>query len=600
MQHTIMTFRQPEKKWQIRELPSDTSETQVKNIAQSFNVPEPIARIIALRGILHEQSINEFLAPSLTQLPRPQLMKGMNEAVVILLEALKFQKPITIFGDFDADGVTATAVLSLFFTDLGVPLHVYIPDRMTEGYGLNSKAVKKICDHNISKWGDAGTLLTVDCGISDADVIGEAKELGFKVIITDHHKPPEKLPLADAILNPLQHDCPFPCKNLAGVGVAFYLLLGIRSELVAKKHWPEDKIPNLKSFMDLVAIGTVADQVPVTGCNRIIVKAGLEILNMIGRVGLVELLDISKSYARAVSVEDIAFRIAPRINAVGRIGSAHKAVKLMTTSIREEAQQFAGELEEANNARKSIEANIVSEAVLMVSAEVLDKANSLVLYKDDWHQGVLGIVASKLSEQFNRPTILLTDSLQEERGGSKKLAKGSGRSIDGIDIHQAVSSCQEMLQRFGGHSGAVGLTLPADNIESFRQRFDTMIVSQTEIDSLIPSLFIDMQTTLIDLADQEFLAAYTSLAPFGTANPEPVFCIKSQKLSNLRLVGTNHLRFSITADGRLMNGIGFGFGDHVNTSRNSLMDLAFTLRLNSYMGQEKWEINLVDLRPSAT
>jgi single-stranded-DNA-specific exonuclease len=526
-------------------------------------------------------------------------MKGMSEAVVILLEALKFQKPVTVFGDFDADGVTATAVLSLFFTDLGVPLHAYIPDRVTEGYGLNSKAVRKIFDHNVQKWGNAGILLTVDCGISDAEVVEEAQELGFKVIITDHHKPPEMLPLADAILNPLQHDCLFPCKNLAGVGVAFYLILGIRSELMAKKHWPEDKIPNLKSYLDLVAIGTVADQVPVTGCNRIIVKAGLEVFNLIGRVGLHELLASAKSSNRTVSVEDIAFRIAPRINSVGRIGSAHKAVKLMTTSFREEAQQFAGELEEANKARKSIEANIFSEAVNMVSPETLDTANSLILYKSDWHQGVLGIVASKLSEQFNRPTILLTDCLQEEKGDSQKLVKGSGRSIAGIDIHKAVSSCQEMLQRFGGHTGAVGLTLPADNIESFRQRFHAMIESQTETDSLTPSLFIDMQTTLIDLADQEFLAAYTSLGPFGTGHPEPVFCMKSQKLSSLRLVGANHLRFTITADSRLMNGIGFGFGNLVTAAKNNLMDLAFTLRLNSYMGQEKWELNLVDLRTSS-
>ena len=217
-------------------------------------------------------------------------MKGMHEAVAILLDALKFQKPVTVFGDFDADGVTSTAVLSLFFSELGVPLHTYIPDRMTEGYGLNSGAVRKIHDNNMQQWGEAGVLLTADCGISDADCVNEAQKLGFRVIITDHHKPPEKLPQADAILNPLQSGCSFPCKNLAGVGVAFYLILGVRSELMTNGHWPEDKIPNLKSYMDLVAIGTVADQVPVTGCNRIIVKAGLEILNQVNRVGVQKLL----------------------------------------------------------------------------------------------------------------------------------------------------------------------------------------------------------------------------------------------------------------------------------------------------------------------
>ena len=220
-----------------------------------------------------------------------------------------------------------------------------------------------------------------------------------------------------------------------------------------------------------------------------------------------------------------------------------------------------------------------------------------MLHKNDWHQGVLGIVASRLVDQFHRPIILLTDCPPEDNGETLKLVKGSGRSIEGLDIHAAVSSCQEMLQRFGGHAGAVGLTLPADKIEAFRQRFDAFIGAQAGKYSLTPSLFIDMPTTLAELADQEFLAAYTSLAPFGSGNPEPVFCMKSQKLSNPRLVGVNHLRFSIMENGKIMNGIGFGFGSMFDASQDSPMDLAFTLRLNAYMGQEKWELSLVDLRP---
>ncbi len=577
----------------------DVSEEQVKKTAGALGIPSTIARIIAFRGFSDIQNIKDFLAPSLQQLPRPHLIKGMSEAVAILLEALKFQKPVTVFGDFDADGVTSTSILSLFFSEIGVPLHTYIPDRMTEGYGLNSMAVRKIHDNNMQQWGKAGVLLTVDCGISDADVVDEAKKLGFRVIITDHHKPPEKLPRADAILNPLQPNCPFPCKNLAGVGVAFYLLLGLRAELMSKGYWPEDRIPNLKSYMDLVAIGTIADQVPLTGCNRIIVKAGLEILSQFNRVGLQKLLKLAKNRSTSVSAEDIAFRIAPRINAVGRISSAHKAVQLMTTSVPEEAQQFAAELEKANDARKSIEAGIFAEAAHMVTGEDLNAANSLVLYKKEWHQGVLGIVANRLSDRFNRPTILLTDCPPEDNGEPQKLVKGSGRSIEGVDMHAAVSACQEMLQRFGGHAGAVGLTLPAENIEIFRQRFAATIGAQSEKGTLIPRLYIDIQTTLHDLADEEFLAAYTVLAPFGSGNPEPVFCMKSQRLTKPRLVGTKHLRFTIANNGKQVNGIGFGFGDLAAASQNSLMDLAFTLRLNSYMGQDKWELNLVDVRPSS-
>jgi single-stranded-DNA-specific exonuclease len=594
-----MDFSQSGKKWLLRQLPAETTEEQIQKIARSLSLPEAIVRILALRGMSVMEQVKDFMAPSLQQLPHPFIMKGMPEAVAILQEAIHLQKPVTVFGDFDADGVTSTAVLSLFFTQIGVPFRTYIPDRLREGYGLNSNAIKTIYAGNMQQWGEAGIILTVDCGISDTDIVDEARALGFKVIITDHHKPPEKVPEANAIINPLQSGCNFPCKNLAGVGVAFYLVMGLRSALIEKSHWPEQNIPNLKLYMDLVAIGTVADQVPVTGCNRIIVKAGLEVLNQSGRVGLQKLLDTaSASNCGAVTVEDIVYRMAPRINAAGRIGSAHTAVKLITTNCPADALEFAEELEKANNDRKNIESVIFAEAGQMVSAEILETANSLVLYKNDWHQGVLGIVASRLSDQFYRPVILLTDCRQEDNGAPHNLVKGSGRSIEGLDIHEAVSSCQGMLHRFGGHAGAVGLTLPAENIEPFRQQIDTIIGAQKEKYSMAPNLLIDMEMTLDALHDPAFLAAYATLPPFGSGNREPVFSMTGQKLTNARLVGSNHLRFTIKGRGRSMNGIGFGFGNLVDISQNTLMDLAFTLRLNSYMGQQKWELNLLDLHQS--
>ncbi len=592
-----MTSPYSEKEWQFRRCPGNISEERIKQTALELGVPETIVRILAIRGVSDPKTINTFLTPVLAQLPRPHLMKGMEKAVAILLDAIKLQKPITVFGDFDADGITATSLITLFFRELGTPVKYYIPDRFSEGYGLNSDAVKKIHADNVRQWAGGGVLLTADCGISDAEVVAEAKRLGLTVIITDHHRPPPELPEADTILNPLQPGCFFPCKDLAGVGVAFYLILGLRSELMKNGYWPENKIPNLKLYMDLVAIGTVADQVPVTGCNRIIVKAGLEVLNTANRIGLQELLDKTKNNGTGVSPEDIAFRLAPRINAVGRIGSAVTAVKLMTTNSREEAQQFARELEEANNVRKNIEAAIFSEAVDMVTAATLDSANSLILHRHDWHQGVLGIVASRLSDRFQRPVILLTDCAQGDGAERLNLVKGSGRSIDGIDIHEAVSSCKELLLRFGGHAGAVGLTLPAVNIASFRHQFDRFIKTQTHKHPLSPGLFIDLQLTLNDLNDKEFLAAYGSLAPFGTGNPEPVFCLTAQKLSNPRLVGSNHLKFSIVQDNNVINGIGFGFGSLIELSQKNRVDLAFTLRLNTYMGQAKWEMNLIDLKP---
>jgi single-stranded-DNA-specific exonuclease len=594
-----MDSRQSEKTWLLRQFPVNVSQGNICKIAKGTGISEEIIKLLILRGFSDVQDIKEFLTPSLSQLPRPHLMKGMEEAVKLLSESLKSGRPITVYGDFDADGVTSTAVLSLFFTEeLDVPSRHYIPDRLTEGYGLNIEAVRNIYETNEQQWGEPGVLITVDCGISDKEVVGEAKRLGFTVIITDHHKPPEKLPLADAIINPLQPECNFPCKNLAGVGVALYLILGLRSELMENGYWPEDKIPNLKSYMDLAAIGTVADQVPITDCNRIIVKAGLEILNQGNRIGLQKLLDNTKGYESEVTSEDIAFRIAPRINAIGRIGSALKAVKLLSTNILGDAEKLANELEEANNARKNIEANIFEEAVHMVSSDTLEATNSLLLYKSDWHQGVLGIVASRLTDKYNRPAILLTDCSREDTLEMKKLVKGSGRSIEGLDIHQAVSSCQGMLERFGGHEGAVGLTLSKDNIESFRLQLERIIGEQLKDNLQSPSLMIDLETTLEVLLDKSFLSAYSLLAPFGSDNPKPVFCMTGQKLTNLRLVGSNHLRFTIMEKGKLMNGIGFGFGYLIHEVQNSLMDIAFILRLNSYMGQDKWEIHLVALRPT--
>jgi single-stranded-DNA-specific exonuclease len=451
----------------------------------------------------------------------------------------------------------------------------------------------------MQKWNKAGVLLTADCGISDVEMVAEAKKLGFTVIITDHHKPPVELPPADAILNPLLPDCPFPCKNLAGVGVAFYLVLGLRSELITNGHWPEDRIPNLKAYMDLVAIGTVADQVPVTGCNRIIVKAGLEILNLGDRIGLQKLLDIARSNGSGINAEDISFRMAPRINAAGRIGSAKTAVELLTTTETAEAQKLAEELDAANNLRKGIEASIFEEAVHMASSEPLETVNSLVLYKSDWHQGVLGIVASRLSDQYNRPAILLTDCSDED-DPMRKCLKGSGRSISGLDIHQAVSACQEILERFGGHEGAVGLTLHEQNLEQFSTLFDKAVHNQFIAGTLstAPSLLIDGEISLPELTDVQFLASYDKLAPFGRGNEEPVFSMKNQRLVNMREVGNNHLRFTVQDNSTLIHGIGFNLGHHLPLAQKNEMDLAFSLRFNTFRGSDSWELRLIDLKPS--
>jgi single-stranded-DNA-specific exonuclease len=592
-----MEHSKVKKEWQVRSLPAGVTEELLQKTGAALGLPKAIVRLLALRGLSDRETIAGFLNPSLAEMPRPRTMKGMDDAVAILLRALAQKKPVTVFGDFDADGVTATALLSLFFRDLDLPGTSYIPDRLQEGYGLNHEAIKKIHADNMGRWGEAGVLVTVDCGISDAEVVTAARELGFAVIVTDHHRPPAELPPADAVLNPHQPGCPFPCKNLAGVGVAFYLLLGLRSALVEQNHWKENSIPNLKSYMDLVAIGTVADQVDLTGCNRIIVKSGLEVLNRAERLGLVKLLDTAGKRGGEVTVDDIAFRVAPRINAVGRIGSAAAAVRLMTTTDPAEAQHLAMELEHANSTRKEIEAAVFDEAAGMILRDELNTLHSLVLYRNNWHPGVLGIVANRLVEKFCRPAILLTDVPGDDRDDAVRLVKGSGRSVEGIDLHAAIASCHEMLYRYGGHAGAVGLTLGAESIGTFRKEFNAFVAHESAEESVTPILHIDQHVSLADLADPDFLAAYGSLGPFGAGNREPVFCLRGRQLANSRLVGGNHLRFSILEDGLAVNGIGFNFGSFLDQTRSIPLDLAFTLRLNSWQGQDHWELNLVDLQP---
>lgn len=594
-----MLYHQSEKKWLWRREAEDLPAGKIRALARELDIPEIIVRLLWLRNISDREVISEFLAPALAQLPRPHLMKGMEKAVATILAAVHSREPITIYGDFDADGVTATSLLYLFFREIGANIQFYIPDRLSEGYGLNLTAVKNIFEANIQRWGRAGLLLTADCGISDTTEVEAARKLGFRVVVTDHHRPPPILPGADAILNPLQPGCSFPCKNLAGVGVAFYLALGVRSALKSSGHYPDHKIPNLKSYMDLVAIGTLADQVPVTGCNRIIIRAGLEILNTTCRIGLQELLAVTRNHGGTITPEVIAFQVAPRINAVGRLGSAETAVHLMITGSRAEAQKIAQKLEAANADRKNIEAEIFSEALQMIDPAALAAAHSLILYKSNWHQGVLGIVASRLCERYQRPVILFADHVDEVGPRSGLMVKGSGRSVAGIDIHEAVSSCQELLLRFGGHAGAVGLSLQAEDIETFRSGFDNFLEMQDVKNKLIPSLTVDLEIDPRVLTDQTFLANYNSLTPFGNGNPEPVFCLKSQKLQHLRVVGSHHLRFSIMEDSLVMNGIGFGLSGHFETSQNNRVDLVFTLRLNTYMAQNNWEMNLLALRPSS-
>ncbi|OGQ97246.1 MAG: single-stranded-DNA-specific exonuclease RecJ [Deltaproteobacteria bacterium RIFOXYD12_FULL_57_12] len=525
----------------------------------------------------------------------------MEEALAIIAGALRDGRPLTVYGDYDVDGITATVLVYSFLRELGGKSFYYQPNRLTEGYGVNKGGLASICQRLAADgFAEPGVLITVDCGISDAEAVAEAKRLGFSVIITDHHEPPSRLPTADAVINPLQSGCLFPFKQLAGVGVAFFLVMGLRSYLVNQGSWKDDcDIPNLKKYLDWVAFGTIADMVPLLGVNRILVKAGLEALtDKAGRKtlapGLLHLFNVANIAAgdRQITAEDIAYRIGPRINAAGRLGVSAKAVELLLTEHDDDARQLAMELDEVNQERKNIENGVALQATQMAESSFNKDCRALVLWQEGWHPGVLGIVAARLTDMFNCPTVLLT----VDNG----MAKGSGRSVPGVNLYEVLVACRhENIEKFGGHEGAAGLVVRAGRLESFRENFKQVILEKYSVVDMTPKLWLDeMHIEFSELFQEIFFENYNRLRPFGVGNPEPVFAANKCRINATRTVGAEHkhLRFTMEQDGITARGIGFDFGRGVKEldGKLSSMDMAFTLRQNDFRGKTSWEINLVD------
>ncbi|MDH3392750.1 MAG: single-stranded-DNA-specific exonuclease RecJ, partial [Desulfobulbaceae bacterium] len=424
----------PAKKWRYR--PSE-DERLAGELAASIGVPEVIGALLLQRGIDTPTAAQSFLWPTLALLPSPMLMKDMDKAVCLLAAAIRAEQQIVIYGDYDVDGVTGVAVLALFLKELGVQCSCCQPSRLDHGYGFSAELIENASQNT--------TVVTVDCGISDRVEVARAKEMGVTVIVTDHHQPPAELPEADAILNPLQPGCAFPFKQLAGVGVAFYLAMGLRAHLVESGFFAEQaEVPNLKEFLDLVAIGTICDMTPLTDANRIMTIAGIEVLAATKRPGLQHLFKIANITGSQVNAEDIGYRIGPRLNAPGRLGAPEMALELLLCDDDAQAETLAKRIDNINQERQEIVRQVAEEATVKASVRITDGANSLVLYDKDWHGGVLGIVASRLVDEMGRPTILLA---MDKQG----LLKGSGRSVDGFDLHEALAGCADLLESYGGH-----------------------------------------------------------------------------------------------------------------------------------------------------
>ncbi|MBQ84293.1 MAG: single-stranded-DNA-specific exonuclease RecJ [Candidatus Marinimicrobia bacterium] len=560
--------------WKIKT--PDTSH--VFRLTEEFKTSEIIGRVLANRDIESLESSRSFFDPKLSQLHDPFLMKDMDIAAGMVAEKVKSGGRIFIFGDYDVDGTTGSSALFLFLTSLECDAKVYIPDRIKEGYGLSREGIDVAKD-----WG-ADLLISCDCGINATDEVAYANDQNLEVIITDHHMPDENLPEANAILNPKQPDCSYPFKGLCGGAVVFKLIQAV-SQLL---ELDDDLV---HQYIDLITLGTAADIVPLTDENRIIVKHGLKSLSKTKRPGLRALLEVSGLGEKELTVGRLLFWAAPRINAAGRLGDANRAVQLMTTENLPESLKLARELDEENRQRQDLQQSMVDEAIMKVNAEVdLEKEKAIVLWDDNWHEGVIGIVASKIKETYHRPAVII--SLSNGTG------KGSARSVKGFDLYENLTECRELLDGYGGHPMAAGLTLDRKNLEDFRTRFSNLAYETLADDDLVNSLDIEGEMDL-NLIDGRFMDFLEKLAPFGPGNMTPKFITRHViPVGNPRLVGNgDHLKFRAKKGETSYDAIGFNMGNHYEKLiTGKPIDIAYVVEKNEWQGRTSIQLNIRDIK----
>ena len=552
-------------------------------IAKEFKLPSQVGEILYSRQIDTLAKAEAFLYPRLDMLPPPETMKGMGEAVACILAACNDNQPIFVHGDYDVDGISATALLVSFFRELNRPTFFYIPNRLQESYGLSTDSIDRLaaqCPHQ------GGVLISVDCGISAVKEVAYARQLGLKVVITDHHEPSGgMLPEADAIIDPRQPGCSFPYNALSGVGVAFYLLMALRKALGIRL--------NLKQYLDLVALGTVADVVPLTGLNRILVRAGLEVLSATSRPGLLSLYSHSGLEQRGILSEDIAFKLAPRINAAGRLGNPEAGMALLLAQDAHEARLAASALDRMNTARKQLESKVFAAVDAKCRTQVEAGRKGLVVYQPDCHAGVLGILASRLVERYQRPVLVFAD---DYTGGAGEAIRGSGRSIKGINLFQALGFCGQVIEQYGGHAMAVGLTVARRKLEEFASVFDRYIGQlQCNVHEMNP-IMVDYRLPDASMLSTNLAQAVQWLQPFGESNPEPIFLLAGQQLIAPRKKN-GHLVFQLQGQGQVFPGIGFHLG-HPDLDTAKPADVLFRLKRTWFKGVERSQVHALMLTTS--
>lgn len=565
-----------DKIWQIKDDPPSASW-----LARKLGISELLASLLTNRNISSPDSARSFLSARLGTLRDPFLLKDMDRGVELITSLIVKKKRITIYGDYDADGLTATALLVDFFSELDTPISFYIPHRLEEGYSLNEKAIRKIAANN------TGLIITVDCGISSLSEIALAKKLGMEVIVTDHHQlPPDFEPVCPTI-NPLRPDSSFPFRELSGVGLALYLAIAIRSNLREKGFFKTSPEPDLRSYLDLVALGTVADIVPLTEENRILVKCGLNVLIDSHRPGIKALLRVSGiKKDQIMPTDDIAFKLAPRLNAMGRLGSATRAVHLLTTDNETEASLIATQMDSLNAQRQAIGNRIISESREMIEKMGdLEGRRTIVLFDARWHRGVVGIVASKIVEEYCRPTLILT--LEGD------LLRGSGRSIDGFDLYGALSDLSDLLKQFGGHDHAAGVTLESQKMGEFCDRFEELARKRIDPKDMTPKIEVDAKLNLESINPQ-VLREIELLLPFGCKNPQPVFWAGPVTVIHSKVVGKDHLKLRVKEKGITFDCIAFRKATFHPLEGKSV-DILFHVGTNTWQGIESIQLVIVDL-----
>jgi len=567
------------KRWKIAE-PLTEEEQELQNrIIEQFKCPSVIASLLVQRGINQIDKINSFFEPTLDEAYDPFLLKDMDKGVSRVIRALKAREKITIYGDYDVDGTTSTALLYLGLSSLGGDVDFYIPNRMIEGYGLSISGIEQLASEGTR------LIISVDCGINAVEEVKQINESGMEIVITDHHNPKDILPDAVAIINPKRSDCLYPFKDLAGVGVAYKLLLGVYKEL------GEDSEENMHRHMELVALGTVADIVPLIDENRIFAALGLQRLIRKKNLGINALISIAGLSQKTLTTSDIIFGIAPRINAAGRMGSAMRAVELMVCTEQQNGFSYAQIIERENSLRQSEDQKTFQEACEIIENKYrnLEEATCLVVASDHWHPGVIGIVASKLVDRYYRPTLMITFK--------EGIGSGSGRSIIDFDLFEALSSVEHLLESFGGHRYAAGFTILTEYLEQFEKELNNYTRVNLTKELLIPPLKIDRDIELYEINDN-LVHWLSKFAPFGTGNIRPTWWTEDVVVDNFPYnVGKNHLKLKVKKDGCTLDMIGFNLGDYLPLLRkNTILDIAYSFEEVMWQNKRSIQGRLKDIR----